>query len=168
MLVLSNDKTGFREKKFMVLHGPGQRCLRWIVTSNPLSIFALPYNQEVFLIETAVLKLTPLTQSCTGRTHPFSKTGNVAIHQLRNIWKRVVFLKRKIAKVSMWLSEEEHIIIIKESNPQNIFSPTFSIWTTPCGLVMYVLKSLVYTHQSASNSVAKVLCPYLLFRPSWH
>lgn len=48
---------------------------------NPLSISALPYNQEVFLIEAAILKLILLTQACTGRMHPFSKTGNVAIHK---------------------------------------------------------------------------------------
>ena len=59
----------------------------------------------------------------------------------------------------MWLSEEEYFIIIKESSPQNIFSLTSSIWTTPCG------PALACTHQSASNSVAKVLCSYLPFPP---
>lgn len=38
-----------------------------------------------------------------------------------------------MAKESMWLSEEEYFIIIKESSPQNVFSLTFSIWITPCG-----------------------------------
>jgi len=51
---------------------------------EPLSVSALPYNQEIFLIETAILKLPPLKQARTDRIHSFSKTDNVASHQLRN------------------------------------------------------------------------------------
>lgn len=69
----------------------------------------------------------------TGKMYPFQKKGNVAIHQLKNIWKWVVFLKRRMSEESMLLSEEKHFIVTEESSPQNISSQTFIIWTITCG-----------------------------------
>lgn len=88
----------------------------WVeVTLNPFSIIALHIIRRYFR--------TPLPVAHTGSMHPFPETRDVAIHQLRNIWKRVVFLRRRMAKESMWLSERNTLLLLK--NPVH---KMFLVW----------------------------------------